>query len=60
MKPMTNGEARAFSELGQQVTLLMEGLPFPTIAAVNGFALGGGKSSAIELAIVILGPEPGR
>lgn len=48
MKPMTPGEATAFSELGQQVSLFFESLPFPCIAAVNGFALGGGFEMAMS------------
>ena len=48
MKPMTSSEAHAFSELGQQVTFLFEALPYPVIACVNGFALGGGFEMALS------------
>jgi enoyl-CoA hydratase len=34
--------ARRFSERGQQTFLMIEDLPIPVIAAVNGFALGAG------------------
>lgn len=48
MQPMDGSEANAFSQLGQMVTLGFEHLPYPTIACVNGFALGGGFEMALS------------
>ena len=42
MKDFTPVEGEAFSRLGHRVFSAFEELPVPTIAAVNGFALGGG------------------
>ena len=47
MAQMTSDEAYDFATLGQENTLLFEELPFPVIACVNGFALGGGCEMAM-------------
>ncbi len=48
MSTMTKVEGEAFGKLGNDIFLYIESFPIPVIAAVNGFALGGGNELAMS------------
>ena len=57
MLELSSAEAKTFSEKGQKAFSLIESLPLPVIALVQGFALGGGLELALACDILILGEK---
>ena len=53
MSTLTKAEGEAFGKKGNDVSRKLETMPIPTIAAINGFALGGGCDLSLSCDIRI-------
>ena len=57
MSRLSPPQAKDFSKRGQKVFSLLEALPFPVIALIKGFALGGGLELALACDVLIMDRE---
>lgn len=56
MQSFDSAQAEAFGRLGQRAFTRIEELPIPTIAAIHGFALGGGLEIAMGCDVLLATP----